>query len=114
MGIAAKSEKGAQRAILDYLALIGAFAIRINSGGVVSEYKGRRRFVRFNNQPGCTDIVCCVAGSFVGIEVKGPDGRLTPKQAACIDAIRVAGGLAIVATSVADVERALREENLLP
>jgi hypothetical protein len=105
-------EKDVQRVILQYLRLLGAWAVRVNSGGMVSEYRGRKRFMRFNDADGCPDVLVCLAGRFVGVEVKRPGGRPTEKQLAALDAIRKAGGLAFVASSVADVERALKAEGL--
>ena len=109
------SEKGTQKAILQWLRLHGAFAVRVNTGAT----KIGERFVRFNDTVGCPDILCCwpgvqySSGIFVGIEVKRVGGRLRPEQAACLDAIRKAGGLAFVARSVDDVAAALRAEGLI-
>jgi hypothetical protein len=105
-------EKDIQRTILDYLTLLGAFRVRINSGAMTGEHKGRKRFMRFNDTPGCPDVLVCLDGRFVAVEVKRPGGQATEKQLAALDAIRRAGGLAFIATSVADVERALKAEGL--
>lgn len=59
------------------------------------------------NQPaGLPDIVACIKGHFVGIEMKLPDKRtnLTEKQAKKLNDIKAAGGFAAVCTSVAEVE----------
>lgn len=103
------TEKDTQRAILQYLRLLGAFAFRVNTGAT----KIGDRFIRFNDVVGCPDILCCLGGRFVGVEVKRKGGRLRPEQAACMDSIRKAGGLAFVARSVDDVVAALRAEGLV-
>lgn len=106
-------EADIQKLILSWLRLHGAFCVRVNGGAVKTE----GRFIRFTDTVGCPDILCCWPTEgravFVGIECKRPGGKLRPEQAACIDAIRKAGGLAFVATSLEDVETALRAEGLL-
>lgn len=52
---------------------------------------------------GVPDILACVNGKFVGIEVKRSGGRLSELQKYNIDKIRAAGGVAFVATSVDEV-----------
>lgn len=56
-----------------------------------------------SNRNGTPDILACVDGRFVAIEVKTPTGRLTKLQKYHIDRIIEAGGVAFVATSVDDV-----------
>lgn len=56
---------------------------------------------------GVPDVLACVAGTFVGIEVKQPGRRPTLHQASELAAIEAAGGVAIVATSVEDVVAAV-------
>lgn len=57
---------------------------------------------------GLPDLVCCVKGRFVGIEVKTPDGEVSAIQSFRHRAIREAGGTVIVATCVGDVRDALQ------
>lgn len=52
---------------------------------------------------GVPDILACINGRFVGIEVKRPGGRLTELQKYNIEKIKAAGGVAFVATSVHEV-----------
>jgi hypothetical protein len=113
MSIKASLEKDIQRQVLDYLALVGAWPVRINSGAMQGTHAGKKWFMRMNSQPGCPDVLCCLGGRFVGIEVKRGGGIATDKQLSALDAIRRAGGVAFVATSVADVERALKAEGLV-
>ena len=54
---------------------------------------------------GVPDIICCVNGMFVGIEVKAPGkiNSLTQNQRYHINTIRVNGGKAIVTDNEQDV-----------
>jgi len=61
-------------------------------------------------QRGVPDIICCVNGSFVALEVKRPGhSRLTDLQALTIERIREAGGVAEVVTSVAEAAAVIEE-----
>lgn len=100
-----------------YLRAIGALAIRINSGAAVAEYKGKRRFVRHNDTPGCADLVCCLQGRFVSVEVKRSGSRTDPKrkaeQVAFAASVAKAGGVALVVHSCEELEADLREAGLV-
>jgi Holliday junction resolvase len=56
---------------------------------------------------GVPDILCCIDGRFVGIEVKRPGGVISPLQQLNIDDINRQGGIAFVAYSVEDVRQQL-------
>lgn len=56
---------------------------------------------------GIPDIIACVDGRFYAFEVKQPGGRLTRLQAATLDKIRAAGGVAAMVTSAEEAGRAL-------
>jgi hypothetical protein len=59
---------------------------------------------------GSADILGCLPGGrFLAIEVKAPDGRLSPEQREFLADIRGLGGIAIVARSYRDIEEAVRE-----
>jgi len=57
------------------------------------------------------DFLCCINGIFVGVETKRRDkaAKETPRQSKVIEDIRKAGGVALVARSVADLEKALKD-----
>lgn len=57
-------------------------------------------------QGGIPDIIGCVNGQLVGLEVKLPGGGhgVTDLQAHTMKQIRLAGGIAVVVTSVAEAE----------
>ncbi|MEA0565134.1 VRR-NUC domain-containing protein [Lysinibacillus irui] len=52
---------------------------------------------------GVPDILACINGKFVGIEVKRPGGVVSELQKYNIEKIQAAGGVAFVAYSVEDV-----------
>ena len=49
------------------------------------------------------DILCCIGGKFIGIEVKAPGKVPTPRQRLTMAAIEEAGGIAIWGDSVEDI-----------
>lgn len=116
MGIKSPKESDVQRAILDWLRLHGAIAVRVNSGGFAGEHNGKKRFVRMNDTEGCADILACVGGVFVAIECKKAGGRTNllrlAKQQAFLDSVRKAQGIGVMATSVDDVVEALRKHGM--
>lgn len=85
----------------------------------------RRRIVLALEQAGCVvfpqpatpmglagrpDIVACAPGGrFLAVEVKGPAGRVTPRQALLLEQVRAAGGVAGVARSVEDALKLVEE-----
>jgi len=80
-----------------------AWAERMNSGAA----RIGARFVRFG-WPGCPDVLGQLKdGRLLGVEVKGPTGRLRPAQAVFLDRIGAAGGVAFVARDCRDVLREL-------
>jgi len=56
------------------------------------KYWGGGRFTR----AGIPDIICCVNGYFVAVELKTDKGRVSELQQYNIDRIRESGGVAIV------------------
>jgi hypothetical protein len=67
-------------------------------------------------RPGVPDLIACLGGRFVAIEVKAPCGRhpVSLRQQCELEAIRSAGGLALVATDVAEVAALLAAAALVP
>ena len=65
---------------------------------------------------GVPDFVCCIQGTFVGIEAKAPGKKATttPLQDMQLETIQRAGGVSIVACSAYDVTVALVTAKLLP
>ena len=61
-----------------------------------------------NHTKGKPDIICCVNGWFVGLEMKRPGGEATVHQLKRIDKIRKAGGFADAFDSVDSVKSFVR------
>lgn len=72
---------------------------RMNSGAA----RVGNRFIRFG-WPGCPDVLGQLKdGRLLGVEVKGPTGKLSSEQAVFLERIRGAGGVAFVARNCRDV-----------
>lgn len=72
-------------------------------------------FVKFfanrNTERGIPDLLCCIGGHFVGLEIKGPTGRPSEIQLWNVEQIKKAGGRAMVLWPKDwDVFRALVDE----
>ena len=119
----ARSEAEVQRAILDYLRTVpGVYAFRCNSRVVrMPGAGGRERLVRFGVK-GLPDILGWrsedlsrgdparpprLLARWLGIEVKAPGREPTPEQIAFLEFLGQSGGIAVVASCVEDVARAL-------
>jgi len=109
-------EKGIEKGIISLLEMMGAWVFKVHG------HLGQRA--------GVPDILACLNGRFIGIEVKAPEreivvvrrgkagrrklrgGKLSEKQAVELEAIRRAGGVAIVAWGVEDAIRKLEESGI--
>jgi len=71
------SESDVQKAILDYLQYSGHYAQRINSGAAFGTYKnkgGAEKVWKIKGaDAGTPDILACINGKFVGLEVKADE-----------------------------------------
>lgn len=116
MSVTKPTEHDLQTQILDWLRLMGCVAVRVNSGAFAGEHNGRKRFVRCNDTPGCADILACVGGVFLAVEVKTVGARTAParlaKQEAFLAAVRKACGIGVIATSLGDVVAALKQHGI--
>jgi len=107
-------EHDLQGAILVYLAWDNrvAWAHRFNSGahvliGTNAQGQPTRRFVRYAF-PGCADILGqLVTGHLLAIEVKRKGGRVRPEQRRFLAQVRRAGGLALLARGIPEVQAGL-------
>lgn len=85
-------EQEIQKKILDYLASIDAYAIKVIT----------------SNRRGVADIIACHKGQFYAIEVKTPKGRVSPLQEWHIERAKQSGAIAFIARSVEDVKEILQ------
>jgi len=84
-----------------------AWCERMNSGAI----RVGNRFVRFGFV-GCPDVLGMLTdGRLLGVEVKGPTGKLRTEQAFMLERINGAGGVAFVARDCRDVLRELQFNN---
>ena len=97
------SEAQVQRLILDWLEIqTDLMVIRYNSIGVPLGETGKFRPLR---QRGVSDLICCVRGTFLAIEVKREKGgKLSEFQKDFIEQVKDKGGYAIVARSLEEVQ----------
>jgi hypothetical protein len=104
-----RRERDIQRAILDLLHARGVLAWKAGSGAFrVPKAGGGERYVKMGHE-GVADILGALPGTgkFLAIEVKRPGQSPTQAQAAFLTAVQMAGGVAFVASSCADVVAAL-------
>lgn len=84
-----------------------AWCERMNSGAHVVQTATGRRFIRYGFK-GCPDVLGMLRdGRLLACEVKAPKGLLLPEQAAFLDLVRAADGVAFVARNCRDVFAAL-------
>jgi Holliday junction resolvase len=93
-------EKKVENQIKSYLDLLGAYYLKVHG----SMY-----------QPaGTPDILACINGRFVAIEVKRPNGGVVSAlQKSKLKKIEQVGGVSIVARSVEDVSEMLQQRNVI-
>lgn len=81
-------EKNFENKIKTYIKNIGGWEIKYWSGGAMNG----KKFTK----DGIPDILACVKGKFIAIEVKAKNGKPSALQLDNIDEIRSAGGIAVV------------------
>lgn len=100
-----------QQAILEWFAVKGIFAMRLNVGAIKLE----SRFLRFGPPPGCSDVIAfpwfpgATHPATVFVEVKSATGRQRPEQKSFAQQVEDAGMHYLLARSVDDVETWCRE-----
>lgn len=97
-----KKETLIQAEILKYLRSKGVLAWRANNGSVWDAKLGMYR--THTGMKGVADILAVLNGRLIAIEVKGEKGKMSPDQFLFRTRLEEAGGLYILARSVADVE----------
>lgn len=103
-------EKDIQKGILQYLDVKRIFAWRNNTGGgYQSNPSGKSYFVRFSVK-GAPDIIGIMPnGKFLAIEVKRPGQLPSEDQLWFLKEVASKGGVAIVASSIDEVETVFKE-----
>lgn len=90
-------EQDIQTSIMNYIKSIGGLPIKQNQIGIYG-------------QAGVPDIIACIKGRFVAIEVKRPKQKPKPIQYAWLEAIKAAGGIAFWADNLESVKEVLKKE----
>ena len=96
-------ERDVKAQICDYLGYRGAHVIKIIG------HLGREGERVFRQRPGILDLIVCYRGYFLGVETKTLKGKPTPRQEEEIERIQRAGGRAVVARNIEDVQIVLDE-----
>ena len=89
-------EQDIQTTIMNYISSIGGLPIKFNNIGIYAK-------------AGVADILACIKGRFVAIEVKKPGGKPSALQLQFIAAVNNIGGLAFWADNLRDVKDKLKE-----
>jgi hypothetical protein len=100
------SEKDLQKTILQNLKWYkDIYAFRNNSFfGSFTRPNGSKGFLQ-NNKKGAPDIILCVKGNWVGLELKSTDGKQSPDQKLAEQEINRAGGQYYIVRSISDFEK---------
>lgn len=93
------SEKNIEKSIKRYLDSIGAWHIKTH-GSIFS-------------RAGTPDIIACLNGKFIAIEVKRPGGVVSALQEANIKLIEQAGGVALIVYSLEETKQHLEKLDLV-
>lgn len=104
------------RDCLQWLQLHRVLCWRQNQGAISGVHNGKRRFLRFTSMSGVSDILGVLppTGRMLAVECKLPGRQPTLEQAAFLDMVRQAGGVAICAHSLEELEQALRAAGAWP
>lgn len=73
----------------------------------VGVYKEGPRVIRYGLAVGSADLIVCVQGKFVALEVKKPGGRQSEHQKLWATHVERAGGVYAVVRSVQEAEHAI-------
>lgn len=76
-------EKNFEKKIRNYIESIGGWSVKFFANGMT--------------QRGIPDLLCCINGKFVAIEVKADNGRPSPLQRWTLNKIVESGGYSILA-----------------
>ena len=88
-------EQNIQTAIMNYSSSIGGLPIKFNNMGIYAK-------------AGVSDILACIKGRFVAIEVKRPGNKPTAVQLQFIAAVNNIGGFAFWADNLQEVKDKLK------
>ncbi len=108
MSVAKPLEAAVLRACLDYLQLRRILCWRSNNAAVRRKDRAGREWYQFSGLRGVPDILGVLPGGrLLAVECKRPGGKPTPEQDAFLQAVRAAGGLALLVDDVRQLAEAL-------
>ena len=93
-------EQDIQTSIMNYISSIGGLPLKFNNIGIYAK-------------AGVSDIIACIKGRFVAIEVKKPGNKPSALQENFINAVNKIGGVAFWADNLQDVKDKLKRANLI-
>ena len=93
-------EQDIQTKIMDYISSIGGLPVKFNNIGIYAK-------------AGVSDILACIKGRFVAIEVKKPGNTPSKLQENFINGINSIGGVAFWVDNLDDVKDNLKRANLI-
>lgn len=103
-------EKDIQKTILEWLSYQKqTFVWRQNSGAMYADSKTGRHGFKTASVQGVSDIIGIWQGFPIAIEVKRPKEKPTDNQHAFLENFGKAGGIAIVAHSLEEVQESLKQ-----
>lgn len=102
------SEKQIENQVLAELKSKGIFAFKVKSMGTFDQATNRFRAPSPWYRKGCPDVLCCIAGKFIGLEIKTKKGRLSVNQKLFHEDCRRAGGLVFVVRDVDELDDIFR------
>jgi len=107
------TEASVKKAIMAYLTIMEkmgeCYVVRNNSVcGKLTRPDGSVGWIK-NNKPGAPDIIACIGGQFVGIEIKGSSGKQSEEQRETEILISTLGGKYVLARSIDDVTELFKE-----
>lgn len=101
-----KAENAVTAELKQYLALKGAYVVRVQSGMVHVAQPGAKRGYYMHLAPkGTADLLGVYKGRAIAVEAKTDDGKQSPEQRAFQQAWEKAGGKYVIARSVEDLEQ---------
>ena len=83
--------------IIDFVYRQGGYAWRASSVGV---YDSKMQSFRASAKKGVSDILACLNGQLIAIEVKIGTDRLSDEQKGFLSNVKHAGGISLVATTL--------------
>lgn len=101
-------ESTIKKHIVEFLKWKKVFCFVVSTTGIFDpKRKTFRTLVGTGQRKGVSDILGIFQGRPIAIEVKAKGGQLSPHQIDFLNDFSAAGGIAIVAFSISDVERCL-------